>query len=344
MAERKFQALRKQILSGVNIDGSKQLLSEWLPYYIDNEVARYRKRATAHDYTKRADYFILPTLGEYRLCDLTRHICLAWVNAVVDYRSVKGKPWSLTSIKQARNLLNRALDAAVAERYLEYNPMSSVKVPDRRIGDELVIEDKGPQQKAFTPEQQEAFLEEVLRTNDRHGFYAYYLLAAELGWRRGEGLGIRLKDVDFDQLTISINQQVIRLDSEKLVTTPKTLSSQRALPITQDLAAVLQEQCKRVGATGPDDLLFPNKQGQPRQPNGVTQHVRRVCKRLGFEGFNLHSLRKTAITNWRRNGVDLEVAGALAGHKGVKVTAEVYSDPQMDRKRAAIEKKGKATE
>jgi hypothetical protein len=51
-----------------------------------------------------------------------------------------------------------------------------------------------------------------------------------------------------------------------------------------------------------------------------------------------HSLRKTAITNRRRDGVDLEVAGALAGHKGIHVTAEVYSDPQMDRLRTAVEK------
>jgi integrase len=72
--------------------------------------------------------------------------------------------------------------------------------------------------------------------------------------------------------------------------------------------------------------------------------MRRICTRLGLEGFTPHSLRKTAITNWRRNGVDLEVAGALAGHKGVKVTAKTYSDPQMDRKRAAIEKKGRASE
>jgi hypothetical protein len=36
------------------------------------------------------------------------------------------------------------------------------------------------------------------------------------------------------------------------------------------------------------------------------------------------------------------VAAALAGHKGVKVTAEIYSEATMERKRSAIEKGRKA--
>jgi hypothetical protein len=43
----------------------------------------------------------------------------------------------------------------------------------------------------------------------------------------------------------------------------------------------------------------------------------------------------------RAAGVDLEVVAAMAGHKTIKVTAETYSDAQMDRKRAAMRKAGK---
>jgi hypothetical protein len=38
----------------------------------------------------------------------------------------------------------------------------------------------------------------------------------------------------------------------------------------------------------------------------------------------------------------VRVVAALAGHKSVNVTANKYSDPQMDRKRVAVEKGGKA--
>jgi integrase len=58
-------------------------------------------------------------------------------------------------------------------------------------------------------------------------------------------------------------------------------------------------------------------------------------------GYNLHSLRKFSITDWREKGVDLEVAAAMAGHRAQGVTADVYSVPTMERKRKAVEKKGK---
>jgi len=87
------------------------------------------------------------------------------------------------------------------------------------------------------------------------------------------------------------------------------------------------------------DLVFPDRNGQRRLPDSVSQHFRRMCARLGWKGYTLHSLRKVAITDWRTSGVDLEVAAALAGHKGVKVVAETYSQPTLDRKRAAVERK-----
>jgi integrase len=179
----------------------------------------------------------------------------------------------------------------------------------------------------------------VQRTEAFHGLSLLYILALRLGLRRGELLGLRWKDIDFDTQVLRIRQQVIRLDNQILVTTPKTESSRRDIPFPNDIADLLRAQRQKLGALAHvRDLVFPNAEGEYRQPNGIDQHFRRVCARLGLKGVTFHSLRKTAITNWRRNGVDLEVASALVGHKGIKVTGEVYSDAQMDRKRAAVEK------
>lgn len=333
-AKAKFEALKRQVLGDIDIEGGRQLLRDYLPHYIVTEVASHHKRSTVHDYGKRADYYILPTLGDYRLCDIKRRIITAWITAMINDTT-----WSLNSIRQAHRLLQRCLDAAVADGLIEDNPAASVKVPNRRKGDELKIDDGAQQSaKAFTPEQMQVFLDEVKRTDAFHGSYALYVLISELGPRRGEALGLRRKDVDFENKVIAINQQIIRLDNEVLITTPKTPSSRREIPITTELATLLREQCLRVGAVRPDDLLFPGKDGRRRQPSSLSQHFRRVVRRLGLTGFNLHSLRKYAITDMRRHGADLEVTAAVAGHKGIRVTAETYSDAQMDRKRAAVEK------
>lgn len=338
-ARNEFEALKKRLFGGADIKGARALLKDYLPNYIDTEVTG--KQSTRDNYHDLGDIYILPTFGEWKLLDFKRRHIVAWVGWMMNEPNPEtGRYWARSSIKQALGLLRRAFDAAIPE-YLEHNPAAGIRVPLYRKGAEYLIDEAPVTEKIFTPEQMQTFLDEVKRTNAHHGFYVYYLLMSEYGWRRGEGLGLRRKDIHFDTKTITIVQQVTRRWStnEVRVTTPKSEAGRRELPATDETLAILREQIMRVGAQRPGDLLFPGKDGKQRQPNGVSQHMRRVCKRLGFVGYNLHSLRKYAITDWRAAGMDLEVAASLAGHKGIKVTAETYSQPTMERKRAAMGKK-----
>lgn len=327
-AEAKLAALKRQIDGELNIAGSRQQLRDYLPRFIDAE--QNIKDSTRHDYHKRADYYVLPTLGEFRLCDLKHRIGKAWLDAMLN-----DTDWSLNSIRQAVRLLQRALDGAVTEGLLEVNPLAGLKLPTRRKGDEHRIDDDDERAKTFSAEQVILLLAEVLRTNRYHGLYVLYVLAVRIGLRRGELLGLRWKDIDFAEKVLRVRQQVIRLDNEIMVTRPKTPSAKRDLPLPDDVVTLLREHRLSLGDRG-REYVFPNKRGDHRRPDGIDQHFSRICARLGFAGFVFHSLRKTATTEMRAAGADLEVTAAIMGHKGVKVTAETYSDATMDRKRAAI--------
>lgn len=331
----RFEALKRQLNRSIDVQGSQQLLRDYLKHWIDTEVGA--KQSTIDDYHKRGDLYIYPTLGDMRLCDLKRREVVAWINGMMNTPDEKGRYWSRESIKQAVGLLRRALDAAVPE-LLEYNPAAGVKVPPKRKGYEFEIDKASETKKIFTPDELRRVLDELWRTNESHQLYVYFVLLAELGLRRGEGLGVRRKDVDFLHATVVIAQQV---NKTKAITTTKN-DTVRDLPISIELATLLKEQCLLVGAANPNDLLFPNKAGAVRRPDSVTQLFRRTCNRLGFFGYTLHSIRHHRVTDWRTKGVDLEVTAALAGHKGVKVTAEIYSHATMERKRAAVEKGRKA--
>lgn len=336
----RFAELIRKLSSGTDVQGARALLKIYLPRYIDTEVAARTKQSTVDDNHRRADLYILPTLGGYAIADIKRRHVVAWVDGMMNTPDERGRYWSRNSVEQALGLLRRALDAAIPE-FLEYNPAAGVKVPTRRKGDEYKIDALPLSAKVFTPAQLADFLSEVKRTDEKHGLYIYYVLMAELGPRRGEGLGLRRKDINFEAKTITIAQQVIQSKRTRAVsiTTPKTDAGIRELPVSDETLALLRVQCVRGGAARPNDLVFPDKDGVRRLPDSVSQHFRRVCKRLGFVGYTLHSLRKVAITDWRAAGVDLEIAAALAGHKSVKTTAEVYSQPTIERKRAAVKKR-----
>lgn len=337
-AKRAFAELRDRVLGGADVKGARVTLSVYLPRWIETEV--HGKQSTRDDYHKRADLYLLPTFGAMAIEAIKRRHVVAWVDWCMNTPKDDGTYWARGSIKQALGLLRRCLESAVPE-FIEYNPCAGVRVPMRRRGEEYQIDAAPTKDVIFTPEQMQAFLTEAKRTDRYHGLYTYFVLLAELGPRRGEGLGLRRKDIDFDRRTIHIAQQVTRnpMTNEVRVTTPKTEAGKRELPVSDATMRLLMEQCVRVGAQRPNDLLFPGRDGAQRQPNGVTQCMRRICRRLGFAGYTIHSLRKYSITAMRAAGVDLEVAAAMAGHAGVKVTAETYSKATMDRKRAAVEKK-----
>lgn len=287
-ASLRFEELKRKVLGGMDLEGGRQLLRTYMPNYIDTEVTG--KQSTRDDYHKRADLYILPTLGDIRLGDLKRQMIVAWVSGMVNVPDEKGKYWAFSSIKQALSLLRRALQVAVPE-LLEYNPAADVKVPTRRKGDEYKIDQVSQEKKTFTLDEMQRLLDELWRTNKYHEMYVYFVLLSELGPRRGEGLGLRRKDIDFDDQIITIAQQVTRnpMTNAKAVTTPKTESGKRALPISDPVTQLLREQCILVGAMRPNDLVFPSKDRKERQPNSVSQLFRRTCKRLGFVGYTLHS-------------------------------------------------------
>lgn len=342
-----FEALKERLSAGVDIVGGRQTLRAYMTAYLLGHEHRV-KETTRVDYEKRADYYILTTLGDYALQDLTARIVEAWLTAMLEYRDeTTGKPWALTSIGQALRLLQRCLQRAYAvDHLIRDNPAASVQVPTRRRGDERIIIEDEEGERALTVEQADSVLAEVKRTDahqqpkdkrGRHarsaGLYVLYTLALRLGLRRGELIGLRWRDVDFKAGVIRVRQQVVRIEKRAEITTPKTDEARRTVPIPPSLATMLREHKLK---TGGGTFVFPDEAGSHRRPDALTKHARRVYDRLGLQGFTFHDLRATAITRLRERGVAAETIAAIVGHKSVTTTLQTYTEVTDDRKRAAL--------
>jgi len=84
-------------------------------------------------------------------------------------------------------------------------------------------------------DQARAFLDAAAGTR----LYALFVLALYLGLRRGELLGLRWEDIDFEKETLTIRRNVQRVGGSLVVTTPKTDHSVRTLPLLGLVAAAL---------------------------------------------------------------------------------------------------------
>lgn len=341
-AKAKLRELKRNLEDGIKVTEGKQTFEVFLRRYLDTVIASEVGESTAHDYGKRIGYYIIPWLGDYPLDKLTTEIGQAWLNAMT------AEGWAQNSIRQALRLARRALDRAVGEELIRFSPFAILKVP-RAQQERDDDEEEG--ERTLDADQLNLLLTSV-KAHDKHytattgpqgrtvrsaGMYVVYLLAALLGLRRGEILGLRRKDIDLDHGILRVRQQVIRLGStHKVSKTLKTRAARRDLPMVADAIAALRIHILRVGATG-DDLLFVGRDGGPQLPSVVTTHFARTCRRLGLAGYTFHDLRATALTNWRAAGAPIEVVAALAGHEKPDVTAEVYIGVDMARKRKAVE-------
>lgn len=322
-AKEKFRVLRRALEDGIKVDEGKQTFETFARRYM--ETAIRVSKSTTQDYARRLGYYIIPWLGDYALDALTTRIGEAWVRALQD------DGYAFSTIAQSLRLAQRILERAATERLIQFNPFAIIKPP---YVEQRPHADEEEGEKTFTIDQERALLADARGKGD--AVYLLYLLAFRLGLRRGELLGLRRRDIDFDKRIIRVRQQVIKMDDGvKISKTLKTPAARRDLPLLEEIASVLRPHLLTLGS-GDDGLIFPGKDGGVRHPDAVTRQFGRACQRCGCGGFSLHDARHSAITRWRERRVDAETVAALAGHETPKVSLEVYSAVSMERKQRAL--------
>lgn len=124
------------------------------------------------------------------------------------------------------------------------------------------------------------------------------------GLRRGEVLGLRWSDIDFETGTIHICQQLQRIRGQLNLGPVKTHAGQRNLPLLnladQALQAQLTQQASYrldMGAAWPDtDLVFTTRTGRPIEPRNFVRSFRRICDQNKIRMITVHHVRHTVAS------------------------------------------------
>lgn len=172
-------------------------------------------------------------------------------------------------------------------------------------------------------------------------------LAVHIGLRRGEILGLSVRDVDLQRGTIYVHQNLVRVrrgDGWALVLGPtKTARSRRRLPIPAGLASWMNEAVEQPVGTvagrrsaGPHDPVVATATGGRMDPDNFSKAVARIGRQAGLDGVHPHLLRHTCATLLLDEGVDLAVVAAILGHSTVVLTANTYANVLDRTKREGI--------
>jgi integrase len=158
------------------------------------------------------------------------------------------------------------------------------------------------------------------------------LVAACLGLRASEIVGLQWQDFNWEDLTVFIRRGVVNGRSGDT----KTEASQKSLPIDLRLSRSLQELWKRTLHQGPQDWVFANNGGRPRgQQNILHRHLRPAALRAGIGKIGWHTFRHSYSTMLRGAGTDIKVQQELLRPSTIQSTLNTYTQAISEQKRAA---------
>lgn len=157
-------------------------------------------------------------------------------------------------------------------------------------------------------------------------FYPIFLLAAHTGMRRGEVLGLRWKDVNLKNGTVTIRQQLQRVGSEITFHPPKTKSGKRKISIPATVTAALQElrNNEKTIDIKQETLVFRNSNSNPVRPEVLERAWKKVITQCGLPYRNFHCLRHTHATLLLSAGIPIIEVSRRLGHARVSHTLDLY--------------------
>ena len=311
------EKLQKALAQAKKIDFAKTgkyTVTMWMNEWFEN-VAKIKVRPSSHQtYRGYIDHHITPNIGDLPLEKLTtmdlQKLYRKLLNkGRVDRVEAKQQPKGL-SAKTVRNInqvISSAMDFAVAQKIIPENPCKAVVLPK--------VEHKEMQ--TIPAEQLQAFLQETKTT----GVYEMYYIEQATGLRRGELLGLKWTDIDWENGIIKVRRQIARVDGQIVEAPLKTKNSYRTVTISQQAIEVLKQQKEKNN----DEYVFPSPNGGPISPDSVNTMLKRVLERAGIPKVRFHDLRHTFATIALQNGVDIKTVSGMLGHFSAGFTLDTYA-------------------
>ncbi len=314
-----FEQMRKEqdlARRGAPVIHDGRTVSEWLDYWMMNIAPNKIKQTTLIGYEATIRNHIKPAIGHRTLIGLSPLDVQGMINS---FMSGGG---SARQAQIIRNTLSSALADGVKRQIVHTNVSRPVDVPQREM------KERG----YWNPEQCSKFLDSI----KSHKFYPIFELYFTYGMRRGEALGLRWRDVDFEGKVIHIRQQLVEMGKHIFVSTPKTTNSKRDLPLLHHIESVLL--ATREGNESDDDFVFRSRTGTPYQPNNIFRFFRKHVRELGLPVISIHDIRHTVATMMKDSGVPLKDAQMTLGHASPTTTMQHYQHSSLDSKNLALTK------
>ncbi len=277
---------------------------------------------SATGYESAIRLHVLPAFGTVPVAELThddvQRQVSAWRDAGMGARL----------LHRCVMILRASLARQVKHGTIPFNAADGLEKPEiRKRGREFTV---------WTDQQIDRFLAEA----ERDRLAPLWFLTLIEGMRRGEALGLRWRDLDWNAdetgATATIHQTIVpdlAHGGRALIQgRAKTRSSERPVMLTSDTVAVLKAHRDRQrferqalsDVWGDHDLIVTTTIGTPVTPSSVKRSLNALIERAGVPPVTTHGLRHMSATFMLKAGISPALVALKLGHADIGTTVDRY--------------------
>lgn len=266
------------------------------------------------------------------------------------------KGFKPNSMEIVNTIIHPVFTAAVRDGYIRTNPSDGVMAEIKKSHSW-----EKPKRHALTVKQQESFVDFMASSHKYKHWLPLFTFLLGTGCRIGEALGIRWEDCNFEENIININHTLIyrKYVDKKCgysITTPKTASGERIIPMLSEVKNALRYEYKRQleegfnesNIDGYSGFVFKSRYNTVLSPHEINRVIDRIIKAFNAQEeinakeekrmpellphFSAHNLRHTFCTRFCENETNLKIIQEIMGHADITTTMDVYNEATKDKK------------
>lgn len=265
-----------------------------------------------------------------------------YINEVLEKIDKLGK----TTANKSRETLNLAFEEAKSNNILTVNPVISSKYYPRGEVNITILTEK----------EIKLLLEEAIKGS----WYLEVLLGLFCGLRKGEIMGLKFSDINYEKQTVRIQRQIIlhrelepntfKIKSSILIESdPKTINSFRTLRLPKVIINELKKReeliksCKEKlqDKYNDNNYISCRSDGTLHAMTSLNGYLNKICPKIGIPRITVHGLRHMFATIFMEQKSDIEQTAKLAklsallGHSSIHTTFDFYCSVMEEKKKIA---------
>lgn len=328
-AESILREITYEMEHGTYRKDTKLTCDQWFETWIDTYKKPSIKESTIAEYQCYYKVHIKTMIGKMHL----QSVKASHIQKILNGMQENG--YSERVIHHVFIVANGMMKQAVKEQLILFNPADGVTIPKGKPQESHI---------AMTVQEQKLFTDHIQDGNQILDSFLQFQLCT--GLRFGECAALRWQDIDLKNKVVHVRHTVHVVDGVDVLTSPKTKSSLRTVPLIPQAIEVLRRERARTAGQkviALDRYVFDGGDDRAVTLQTLNRYMKRICKEIRQEGIEdfptltSHCLRHSFATRAIENGMPPQTLKSILGHSSLSMTMDLYSHVLGDQKQAGME-------